>query len=225
MVHCRLEMGFLDRQQVKFESILYRMMVPSPERAIAAAFYPGEPKSDRVEIVGPILRREVREIEPSVGDHLLVYFDARSKRLLEKVIEVLREIDIPVRIYGPKRVGKEGNLDFRPISNVPFLEDLASSRAVISTAGNQLIGESIHLGKPLLLLPEQALEQELNAMYVRRWGIGDWTTAPKLTPDFIRGFLARIDEMAARVPEYRRDGLGEALDALDRAIASLSDGR
>jgi hypothetical protein len=49
---------------------------------------------------------------------------------------------------------------------LPFLEDLAGCRAVISTAGNQLIGVALYLCKPVCVMPEacvECVEQRLNA--------------------------------------------------------------
>jgi len=66
----------------------------------------------------------------------------------------LRQLDIPVVIYGTPYRGKVDNLDFRAPSNEWFVHDLAHCRAVLCTAGNQLTGEAIHLGKPSSRCPK-----------------------------------------------------------------------
>lgn len=55
--------------------------------------------------------------------------------------------------------GRIDNLEFRPPGNAEFIRDLAACRAVLSTAGNQLIGEAIHFRKPVLALPEAAFDR------------------------------------------------------------------
>jgi uncharacterized protein (TIGR00661 family) len=220
LLHCRLPIPWTDRLALRFESRIYRFIVPPSHREIVAAFFGGEPRHDRVTVVGPILRPEVLEIEPTAGDHLLVYFQPRTVKILERVVDVLRALPVRARIYGPGKTGVEGNLEFRPIGNRPFLEDLASCRAVVSTAGNQLISEAIHYGKPLFLFPEEALEQRLNAHFVKAWGIGDWTTPARLRSGALEVFLGRVDGYAARIPERRRDGVAEAVDALIEGIES-----
>ena len=41
------------------------------------------------------------------------------------------------------------DIEYRPLSNTQFVADLSSCRAVFATAGNQLISEAMHFGKPL----------------------------------------------------------------------------
>ena len=118
--------------------------------------------------------------------------------------------------------GSEGNLQFRPTANRPFLDDLASCRAVLATSGNQLISEAIHFGKPMLLMPEQSLEQRLNAQIVTRWRIGMQTRPQRVTGELLRTFLDRCDEFAANIPAHRRDGLTEAVAAIDGAVDELA---
>ena len=221
LVHCRIPMPRRDRLLLRLESIMYRWMVPSPDREIVAAFFDGEPRHDDVTVVGPILRPEVHEFPATSGDHLLVYFQPRTVKVLETVLDALRRLPLPVHVYGPSRTGRDGNLHFRPIGNRRFLADLASSRAVVSSAGNQLISESIHYGKPLFLLPEEALEQRLNAQIVSRWGIGEWSTPDRVDPEALMRFLIRTNLYASRIPERRRNGVPEAVRALLETIEDL----
>jgi uncharacterized protein (TIGR00661 family) len=222
LAHCRLEMPRWDRFVCELESWVYRRLVCRPERAIVAAFYDGEPRRGGVRTVGAILRREVRQARPTRGQHLLVYFSNAEVHFTPRVRQALQALDGPVKVYGLDREAVEGNLEFRPAGNLPFVRDLASCRAVFSTAGNQLISEAIHFGKPLLVLPEEALEQRLNARFVERWRIGMRTQPSQVSAELLRDFLDRADEFAANIPARRRDGLAETLDALDQAIDELA---
>jgi len=225
LVYCRLEMPRRDRIECWLESLAYRALVCQSERAIVAAFYEGPPKRRGARVVGPILRREVRETPPSPGDYLLVYFSNAAVHFTPRVEKALRGLARPVRVYGPDRAGIEGSLHFRPAANLPFVKDLAGCRAVFSTAGNQLISEAIHFGKPLLLMPEESLEQRLNASYVQRWGIGMRTCPAAVTTDLLKRFLGRADEFADNARIRRRDGLGEALRAIEEAVEELATRR
>jgi uncharacterized protein (TIGR00661 family) len=172
--------------------------------------------------VGPILRDAVRRTPPVRGDHLLVYFTNASDHFTASVERALRQVKAPVKVYGLPREGQEGNLRFCPIADLPFARDLASARAVFSTAGNQLISEAIHFGKPLLLVPEEAVEQRINAHYVQRWGIGQALRPGEVTADRIEAFLARAEDCAARTAAHQADGLAEALAAIDEAFEALT---
>lgn len=127
-----------------------------------------------------------------------------------------------MKVYGPDRRDCDGNLEFRPAANEPFLADLASCRAVVATAGNQLISEAIHFGKPLLVMPEDSLEQRLNARIVAQWRIGMQTSPAHLPGELLQEFLSRRDEFAANVRTHQRDGLAEALAAIHEAMAELA---
>ena len=93
---------------------------------------------------------------------------------------------------------------------------------MFATAGNQLISEALHLRKPLLLLPEDCLEQRLNAMAVERMGIGRRTSRKQVSAAVIRGFLAAVERHAEHFPEQPADGREQAIAALERYAAELS---
>src|SRR3546814_6261757 len=100
-----------------------------------------------------MLRDEVRAAKPRDGDYLLAYFNKGEHQYLPHIDRVLRLLDCKVRVYGTRRRGEDDNLDFRAPSVQGFIDDVAGCRAVLSTAGNQLIGEALHFGKPVLALP------------------------------------------------------------------------
>src|SRR3546814_4805140 len=70
-----------------------------------------------------------------------------SDLYLPHIDRVLRLLDCKVRVYGTRRRGEDDNLDFRAPSVQGFIDDVAGCRAVLSTAGNQLIGEALHLDR------------------------------------------------------------------------------
>ena len=227
MAWCRLEMPLRWRFICRAESRLYRALMCDPERVIVTAFYSGRPRRPGVRVVGPILRELVRQTQPSEGGHLLAYFSNASVNFTPAVEAALRGLNCPVKVYArldrdPERTTPDGNLEFCPTANEPFVRDLAACRAVFATAGNQLISEAIHFGKPMLLMPEESLEQRLNARFVDDWQIGMQTRPKKVTADVLNGFLARRDELAACIPAHRRDGLAEALAAIDEGVEDLA---
>ena len=224
IVHCHLEMSAMDHLICSAESLVYHMLVGHPDRAIVVAFYEGMPRHESVSVVGPLIRKEARAITPTDDGHLLTYFSNSRINFTDQIAAALEQLDCPVKVYGPKGEGRSGNVEYCPIGNEPFLRDLASARAVFCTAGNQLISEAIHFGKPLLLMPEQALEQRLNAQYIERWGGGQATIRDEVTVELLQGFLVRRDEMAANIIEHRRAGLAAALAAIDRAVTELTVG-
>ncbi len=222
MAFCRLEMNFREGFTCAIESAFYRWLVAKPDRIIAVAFYPGEPKREGVTVVGPILRQAVREQVPSEGEYLLAYFSNPTVNFTPAIAEMLHALPIPVKVYGPEPIAPAGNCTYCPIDRDIFLQDMAGCGALLSTAGNQLISEAIHLGKPMWLLPEEALEQQLNGRYVSRWTIGQASEKPAVTGEALMGFWDERRTLAANIPHHRRDGLDEAIAAIHTAIDELT---
>ena len=140
----------------------------SQQRAtIVSSFYAPrlKPGWEHARQVGVLLRPEIREAVPSRGGHLLAYFRRTAPA---GALEALARCGLPVRVYGLDGAATTRNLQFRPISEAGFLEDLAGCEAVVSTAGNQLVGEAFHLGKPVLAIPSTEIAS-------RRSTPGSWS--------------------------------------------------
>jgi uncharacterized protein (TIGR00661 family) len=221
MTYCRPEVERWDRPSAWFYAHCYRWLVGQPDRALVSSFYPVQPRRPEIKVVGTLLRQAVRELSPRRGDHLLAYFNQGENQLLPTILDALAGAGTPVRVYGSDRQGQEGPLTFLPLSNLPFLEDLASCRAVFSTAGNQLIGEAIYLGKSVCVMPEACVEQRLNAAAVERLGIGMRLSARQCSAERLRAFLARLDSYEINLGRYVRDGVEESLEAIEQFLTEL----
>jgi uncharacterized protein (TIGR00661 family) len=222
MTYCRPEVEWWDGPGAWFNAACYRWLMGQPDRVLVSSFYPVQPRRPDVKIVGTLLRKAVRELSPHRGDHLLAYFNQGKDQLLPAVLDALAGAGPPVRVYGSDRRGQEGPLTFLPLSRLPFLEDLASCRAVISTAGNQLIGEAIYLGKPVCVMPEACVEQRLNAAAVERLGIGMRLSAHQLSAKRLRAFLACLDTYETNVTRNVRNGVEESLEAIEQYLTELA---
>jgi UDP:flavonoid glycosyltransferase YjiC (YdhE family) len=100
--------------------------------------------------------------------------------------------------------------------------DLAGCRAVFATAGNQLISEAMHLRKPMLLLPEDSLEQRLNAIAVREMGIGMRTSRKKVSAGQLRTFLSGEAGYRESFPDRPTDGRAQAVRAIEQFARELT---
>jgi uncharacterized protein (TIGR00661 family) len=222
LVYCRPDAAWIDRLSAGCDSFLYSRMAARPDRVIVSSFYEAPPRDDGVLVIPPILRDEVRRTRPRAGDHLLVYFSRGPAQYTPRMERMLRSYDGPVHLYGFDREGPDGNLRFLPLSNQPFVDDLAGCRAVVSTAGNQLVGECIHFGKPMLVSPECTVEQRLNARALEREGIGMQVPLGRVGPDVLRAFLARRDAYVRSIDRLRRDGRHAAVEAIERYCRELA---
>jgi uncharacterized protein (TIGR00661 family) len=160
---------------------------------ISSSFFRPEVQRERddVTFVGSMLRPQVRSAENVRGEHITAYC---RRTVTENVLESLAASPCEVRLYGLGEKADRGSIRFRPISEDGFVADLASGRAVVANAGNQLLGETLYLGKPMLALPEEGQhEQLLNSHVLERLGGGRWCRPRDLTPQKLRAFLDEAD--------------------------------
>lgn len=218
----RPQMSWFDRMLAQRDVWLYRMLMGQPERVIVSSFYDAPAARGGVQLVGPILRREVYETPASQGDYLLAYFNKGAKLFTRRVETALRDVGLPVLVYGVPRVGRCGNLDFRLPGNHTFIEALAGCRAVVSTAGNQLVGEAAHFEKPLLVIPEDCVEQRVNGAAVERLGLGMCVSQRGISADVVREFLSREETWRENLRRQRRDGRIDALRTIERFVGELT---
>ena len=161
--------------------------------------------------VGPLLRREILDATPRDDGFILSYLRRHTPF---SAIEALADCGMPVRVYGLGQRDAVGQVSFHAIDERAFVADLTACRGLVSAAGNQLIGEALHLGKPLLVLPERAhSEQMMNSHFLRSMGCGDFCLLEEVTPGVVRAFVDGLDRFAAPLAAVagRMDGTDDVL--------------
>jgi uncharacterized protein (TIGR00661 family) len=170
-------------------------------RVIVPSFFfpPLRPGRDAA-LVPPIVRSEVLAARPRRGEHVLVYVNPPAGS--ESLLDTLRRVDAPFAVYNvrpPDTHEAYPNLTFRP-AGPRFVDDLASARAVVCTAGFTLLSEARHLGKPVLAVPNRGFfEQALNALSLHRGGAGAAAFGP-LTAPAVERFLRALPPLSAGGP-------------------------
>ena len=206
------------RKDALVTETVIRAFVPKPDISLITTFYYGEVKYDRTFLFPPILRQSVLDARPSDEGHILVYFTQEFESFMAMLDEFPRKRFL---VYGAGHEGEEGNFSFRPFSLDGFLADLASSKAVISTAGFTLMTEALQLAKPMLALPMGGqFEQELNAHLLEDIGYGK--NGRKADAETIGDFLYRIPEYQEALESYKPQDNRAILAKLDELLADDS---
>ena len=151
------------------------------------------------ELLPPVLRPAVTQVDPRAGEHVLVYQTSATFRPL---LEPLSQLKRPVIVYGygTKTVERTGNLTFKPYDDHAILEDLAGCAYAVVNGGHNLICEALHFGKPVLCFPIARLfEQFINAWHVRALNYGDFSTSPRPGLTVFESFEQRLDEYRASI--------------------------
>lgn len=171
--------------QINHPGIIAKHITPDPRSWLPAAgarLMEG-PWNERVHIsffggdAGPLFRPSLFRYSVTDGDYLLFNLKDSYK---PAVAEVLKRLPyIKARVF--------------PCPGENFEEALAGCKAVVSSAGHQIIAESMALGKPILVLPQKGQwEQLLNARMLEKAGAGASTSIKNLVRDLPR-FLDNLD--------------------------------
>lgn len=185
---------------------------------ILSQFYAPPVRRDvpNVTQVGVLLRPEIVQTRPTEGEHLVAYL---RRKTCNTVMSALQQLEQPVHIYGLGEQPRVGNLEFYRIDELGFIRDLASCQSVVCTAGNQLVGEALYLGKPVLAMPESNnFEQFINAWFLRDSGAGDWVDPERITGRHLRRFLAQREDFRASIDCEAMNGTPEALRIIQRHL-------
>ena len=152
---------------------------------IHISFYHGD--------VGPILRREIFRHPTKDGGFILLNLKPSYRPAIIPILD---------------RLGKAYRLF--PNKDEVFEEAFASCSCVISSAGHQIIAESIALNKPILVIPQRGQwEQRLNAEMIALTGKGMATSMKRLEGD-LRVFLGKLEA-------YRGHALPSRFDVSDNS--------
>ncbi|MFN6130812.1 MAG: glycosyltransferase family protein [Planctomycetota bacterium] len=167
--------------------------------AVSSFFHlPPRPGTESIPRIGVLLRSGVLRAandRPPARKHILVYMRRHAP---DSLWQALRCSGRKAIVYGLGEQPPRGNIEFRAVSDHGFIEDLATCECLVSTAGNQLIGEAFHLRKPVLAIPEPGnFEQQINAWLVAQSRGGWSTTFRKLTPHLLQLFLLALPSLRA----------------------------
>lgn len=211
------------RRHAWFMSQVVRRYYSGQALTIVSSFYFPPLRKEfrgRVVQVGPILRPAVLAAPRENGGHLLAYI---RKFAPDNLLAAFRSAAMPVRLYGLGEKPADGNISYHRIDEENFLRDLGTCQALVTTAGNQLVGEALYLGKPVLALPERGnYEQYINAFYLREEGGGDWALLEEVTPRTLGEFLSTLDTYRARIDSPRYHGNGLAIAAVEEFLQTLA---
>lgn len=195
-------------------------------RRLALSLYPLPAVPARgLDVVPPLLRPEVRALQPTHGGHLLVYL-LNSGYADEIVRWHAAHPDVRLHCFWDRpdaapMVHYDDALTFHRLDDERFLRLMASCRGLVTTAGFETVCEAQYLGKPVMMVPVRGhAEQRCNALDAERAGAG--LHSPRFDLDRFLAYLHRH----ATPPEPFRAWADQAprriLAALEQA-AGLAD--
>ncbi len=123
-------------------------------------------------IYTPVIRRQIRELEPTNKGHYTVYLPAYDDATMVKHFSQFNNVKWEVFSKHNKAPFTKGNVKVQPINNEAFIKSMATSAGVLCGAGFEGPAEAMHLGKKLLVIPMATqYEQHCNAAGAAAMGV------------------------------------------------------
>lgn len=161
------------------------------DHLIISFFNTSKTINNRTRVFPPIFRQKVIDRTPSAGDHVLAYHGYSTTTEFHKF---LLSLPYPVHCYGTNISKAVANITYKKNSTDHFLDDLASCRYIISTAGHTLLSEALFYGKPVMAFPiRNAFEQFLNGYFIEKKGYGLVNDAFNPSFDIMEKFNQNIE--------------------------------
>ncbi|MBX3189532.1 MAG: teichoic acid biosynthesis protein [Labilithrix sp.] len=224
---CKLPEAIIEGYQAQFQltKAFIKSKLPFCDEYFITTFFRPPVRKERTRLFAPILRPEILAAKRRTGEHLLVYTTGEGN---EAFRGALAKTGLECRIYGMRRgiteEEVEGNLRFQPFSEDKFIDDLASSRAVIAGGGFTLMGEAVYLHKPMLAVPLAGqFEQILNARYLELEGYGRYAETLD-DPKTVHDFVAAVPACQEKLVTYTQNGNIEITRAIDEWLDKAAAG-
>ncbi len=178
-------------------NFITRVTALGAKKKLALSFYPTHADGN-IEIIPPLLRKEVKDLKPSQKGYLLAYTTQSS--MLEDIINWQAQNPTEVvHCFTDKNFENRENLFFHKINGPHFLAMMKDCKGLLSTAGFESICEAMYLNKPVHMIPmPNHYEQTCNALDAVNAGAGITGN------DFrISKFLEFINDNASKSDDFQ----------------------
>ncbi|WP_421773795.1 glycosyltransferase family protein [Gracilimonas sp.] len=119
----------------------------------------------------PIIRQQIRNLNPVPGNHITVYLPAFDDETLCSIFNRVQKIEWDIFSPNCNEIYTKGNVTVYPVGEEPFLESIESCLGIVSAAGFETTAEAMFLGKKLLAIPiRNQYEQLCNAAAITQLG-------------------------------------------------------
>jgi uncharacterized protein (TIGR00661 family) len=119
----------------------------------------------------PVIRNEVRQLNPTMSDHFTVYLPAYGDEIMIKELSKVKDVKWEVFSKHTTFSYKRSNVFIKPINNEGFLKSLEKSSGLLTNGGFEGPAEALFLGKKVMSIPmTNQYEQQCNALALKEVG-------------------------------------------------------
>ena len=120
----------------------------------------------------PVIRSEIRSLQPTNAGHYTVYLPAYDDKTLVKYLS--QTTNVPWHIFSKRQKTpyQTGNIHIYPIDNLRFNESMASCEGLLTGGGFEGPAEAMYLQKKVMMVPMTGqYEQQCNALAASKLGV------------------------------------------------------
>ena len=174
--------------------------------APVTAYYGFHFKSYSKNIFTPVIRKEVRDMEPTDKGHYTVYLPAYDDEALVNFLSKHANVEWQVFSKHNKAPFSKGNVHIQPIQNEAFIKSMASSTGLLCGAGFEGPAEAMFLGKKLMVVPmTQQYEQQCNAAAAATLGVPVIKNLDRRYYERVNWWIAQSTPVAVDYPDQTAD--------------------
>ncbi len=217
MDRCKLTIPIPSEEQSNFRLAkgIVQAKVPNCAHYFISTFFDAPITKKNTTLVPPIVRDAIIAAKPVKGNHIIVYQTSGTLATIKKAFHALPNEQFIV--YGMNRDEKDRNIQFKLFSESGFVNDLASSKAVIANGGFSFISEAVYLQKPVYSFPiKNQFEQYMNAAYIEQCGFGRHFTSPDA--DSLKAFLYDLPFFEKQLQQHKQKGNEVLFAALKKLL-------
>ena len=120
----------------------------------------------------PVIRSEIRNLEPTNDGHYAVYLPAYDDQFLVQYLSQVKTVEWEIFSKRQKKPDQQGNIRISPVSNEGFNKSLASCEGLLTGGGFEGPAEALFLKKKVMMIPMSGqYEQQCNALAASKLGV------------------------------------------------------
>ncbi|WP_010134165.1 glycosyltransferase family protein [Ochrovirga pacifica] len=158
-------------------------------------------KKYNANIYTPVIRGQIRSLQPTVKSHYTVYLPAYGD---DKLIEFFKQLpNTQWHIFSKhtKNAYTVKNLQITPVNNKAFLKSFESCSGIICGAGFETPAEALFLQKKLLVIPmKNQYEQQCNAAALQQLQVPVLKKLKKKALPIVQQWLEQKQKLTVEYP-------------------------
>lgn len=120
----------------------------------------------------PVIRSDIRKLEPTNLGHYTVYLPAYDDKTLVKYLSQVKDVHWQIFSKRQKTPYQEGNILISPVNNEAFNKSMASCEGLLTGGGFEGPAEAMFLKKKVMMIPMSGqYEQRCNALAASKLGV------------------------------------------------------